>query len=121
MENEREYTLQGIDVSRYQGTIDWEKAAKGKDFAIVRAGYGRYENQADPCLKANIEGAYRAGLKNLGVYWYSYAASEEEARKEAETCIAVIAPYKEKLNVVALICAGEQQTAAVDAFNALFK
>lgn len=99
MENQREYTLQGIDVSRYQGTIDWEKAAKGKDFAIVRAGYGRYENQADPCLKANIEGAYRAGLKNLGVYWYSYAASEEEARKEAETCIAVIAPYKERLNL----------------------
>ena len=99
MENQREYTLQGIDVSRYQGTIDWEKVAKGKDFAIVRAGYGRYENQADPCLKANIEGAYRAGLKNLGVYWYSYAASEEEARKEAETCIAVIAPYKEKLNL----------------------
>lgn len=99
MENKIEYTLQGVDVSRYQGKIDWSKAAKGQDFALMRAGYGRYVNQEDPCLKGNIEGASKAGVKNLGVYWYSYAATQAEAEKEAETCLAVIAPYKDKLNL----------------------
>lgn len=98
MERE-DHTLQGLDVSRYQGKVDWTKAAKGMDFVIVRAGYGRYANQEDPCFIRNVEGAYAAGLRNIGAYWYSYAATEAEAEKEAETCLQVVRKAGEKINL----------------------
>ena len=90
--------LQGIDVSKHQGNIDWTKAAAGQSFVIIRAGYGRFANQEDPCFKQNIEGAYAAGL-DVGVYWYSYAATETEAKQEAETCLSVIEPYRDKITL----------------------
>ena len=48
MENQREYTLQGIDVSRYQGTIDWEKAAKGKILRLSGRGTGGMKTRPTP-------------------------------------------------------------------------
>ena len=39
--------LQGIDVSKWQGTIDWSKVKDQVDFAIIRAGYGRNVSQKD--------------------------------------------------------------------------
>lgn len=92
------FTYVGIDVSKHQGNIDWSKAAAGQDFVIIRAGYGRFANQEDPCFKKNIEGAFSAGLP-VGVYWYSYAATEAEARQEAEVCLSVIAPYRDKITL----------------------
>ncbi len=92
------YTLVGLDVSRHQGNIDWKKAAAGQDFVIIRAGYGRFASQQDPCFQKNIEGAVSAGLA-VGVYWYSYAASEAEAKEEAETCLSVIKPYRGKITL----------------------
>lgn len=77
----------GIDVSSHQGKIDWTKVRA--DFAILRAGYGREISQKDAQFEANYEGANSAGIP-VGVYWYSYAMTPEEAQKEAEVCLEVI-------------------------------
>lgn len=79
----------GIDVSEWQGVIDWDKV-KGKiDFAILRAGYGRAVSQVDKKFEANYKACKEKGIP-CGVYWYSYATTPEEAEKEAETLLSVI-------------------------------
>lgn len=84
----------GIDVSRWQGSIDWEKVkADNIDFAIIRAGYGRLASQKDVYFDENIVNAQAAGM-DCGVYWYSYATTPEEAIEEAEACYEVIKDYK---------------------------
>lgn len=91
--------LKGIDVSHYQGEIDWKKVkAAGVQFVIIRAGYGKYAYQEDPCFTDNIEGAYNVGIP-VGVYWYSYADTVAEAKQEAEVCLTVIKPYKDKITL----------------------
>lgn len=91
--------LKGIDVSHYQGEIDWKKVkAAGVQFAIIKAGYGKYAYQEDPCFEDNIEGAYNAGIP-VGVYWYSYADTVAEAKQEAEVCLTVIKPYKDMITL----------------------
>ena len=77
----------GIDVSKHQGVIDWSKVKT--DFAILRAGFGRYASQKDPQFERNYAGAKAAGIP-VGVYWYSYARSAEEAREEAKACLQVL-------------------------------
>ena len=73
---------QGIDVSKWQGEIEWPRvAASGVAFAMVRASYGR--DSEDPRFKANISGAAASGLP-CGAYHYCYAMSVEEAKTEAE-------------------------------------
>lgn len=82
----------GIDVSEWQKTIDWEKVkAAGIQFAMIKAGSGR--NRIDPQFKYNISECNRLGLP-CGVYWFSYAYTEEMARDEAKYCLDAIAPYK---------------------------
>lgn len=91
--------LKGIDVSRYQSDIDWQKVkAAGVQFAIIKAGYGKYAYQEDPCFEDNIKGAYNAGIP-VGVYWYSYADTVAEAKQEAEVCLTVIKPYKDMITL----------------------
>ena len=87
--------VMGIDVSKHQGTgIDWKKVkADGVKFAIIRAGYGKYLKQEDPCFDENIQGAYNAGI-NVGVFWYSYASTAADAEKEADVCLQIIKPYQ---------------------------
>lgn len=80
----------GIDASRHQGTIDWQEVKKsGVEFAILRAGYGKYTTQADQCFEENYSGCQAAGIP-CGVYWYSYAISAAEAEQEAAACLEVI-------------------------------
>lgn len=82
----------GIDVSKWQGTIDWEKVkAAGIEFAMIRAGYG--QNNIDEQFVRNISECNRLGIF-CGVYWFSYAYSEDMARKEAEYALAAVKPYK---------------------------
>lgn len=89
----------GIDVSHWNGDIDWKKVkSSGIDFAIIRAGYGKEISQKDAFFDYNIIGASNAGL-DVGVYWFSYAASVDEAIKEANTCHEVIKPYKNKITL----------------------
>ena len=84
---------EGIDVSQWQGDINWEKvAATGIDYVIVRAGYGKELYQEDPKFDENMRGAQSVGL-DCGAYWYSYALSVEDAYKEAEVCYEVIKDY----------------------------
>ena len=82
----------GIDVSEWQGTIDWNKVkAAGIEFAMIKAGSGR--NRVDPEFKRNISECNRLGIP-CGVYWFSYAYTEELAHNEAKYCLEAIAPYK---------------------------
>ena len=71
----------GIDVSEHQGKIDWTKVTA--DFAILRAGYGKSVSQKDKQFDANYSGAKAKGI-TIGVYWYSYAMTPDEARIEAD-------------------------------------
>ena len=89
----------GIDVSEFQGNIDWKKAKKaGVEYAIIRAGFGSSLSQVDKMFKSHIEGALLAGIK-VGAYWFSYAYSTTGAKREADTCHEVIKKYKDKLSL----------------------
>lgn len=82
----------GIDVSKWQGKIDWEKVKKaGIEFVIIRAGYG--QNNIDEYFERNIKECNRLGIP-CGVYWFSYALNADMARQEARYCLAAIKPYK---------------------------
>lgn len=89
-----------IDVSEHQGVINWAEVKKnGIDYAILRAGFGRTSvDQTDETFESNYKNAKAAGLK-LGVYWYSYADSTEDAKREAEACLTVLKGKKLDLPV----------------------
>ena len=86
----------GIDVSQYQGNIDWATvAANGVEFAIIRIGYSGTVYGGigeDPYAKRNLEEAEKNGVK-IGIYFYSSAISEEEAKREADWIAEYISPY----------------------------
>lgn len=85
-----------IDISKYQGDVDFEKVKPHVDGIIIRAGYGK--NNIDGKFVRNISECNRLGIP-CGVYWFSYAYTEEMAKKEAEYCLAAIKPYKVELPV----------------------
>lgn len=85
----------GVDVSRYQGVVDWARvAASGQQFAIVRVGStdgsGVY---VDPHFKRNVEGAHAAGLK-VGAYYYTYAKTEEAVIRELNKFLPALEGYQ---------------------------
>jgi GH25 family lysozyme M1 (1,4-beta-N-acetylmuramidase)/uncharacterized protein YjdB len=86
----------GIDVSRHNGTIDWNAVkASGVDFVIIRCGYRGSSTGAlieDQNFKTNIKGATAAGLK-VGVYVFSQAINEVEAVKEASLAVSLVKGY----------------------------
>ncbi|MEW9077055.1 SH3 domain-containing protein, partial [Terrisporobacter glycolicus] len=85
----------GIDVSKWNGTINWSSVKNsGVDYVIIRAGYGT--STIDPKFKTYIEGAKSVGLK-IGVYWFSYATTPENAAIEAQACLNAISPYKNSI------------------------
>ena len=86
--------IQGIDVSEFQGEIDWETVAEsGIEFAFIRAGFRGYGEEGklveDTAAVRNLQEAKAAGLK-VGVYVFSQAVNEEEAREEAALAIRVL-------------------------------
>lgn len=82
--------MKGIDVSKYQGQIDFNAVKRaGVEFVIIRAGFGSYISQKDPYFEQNYARAKAAGLK-VGAYWFSYANSPEAAAQEARTCAEAI-------------------------------
>lgn len=86
-----------LDVSVYQGDIDWKKVkADGVEGVIIRAGYGK--GNIDQKFKKNIEGAIAVGL-NIGAYWFSYAYTVSMARNEGTFFHSVIKKYKDKINL----------------------
>ncbi|MCR4806437.1 MAG: hypothetical protein K5857_02060 [Lachnospiraceae bacterium] len=89
-------TVRGVDVSKYQGTIDWNKVkAAGYDFAMIRIGargYGSGNLVLDDNYVANMTGARAAGLET-GVYFFSQATTEEEAVEEANFTVGALMNY----------------------------
>ncbi len=82
----------GIDVSKHQGTINWDAVAADPSvqFAILRAGYGRYESQKDPTFERNYAECKRLGIP-VGAYWYSYATTPADAATEGRLFAKVLA------------------------------
>ena len=91
----REGKANGIDVSKWQGRIDWKKVkAAGIDFAVIRIGY-RGENgiiYKDAYADYNIQQAEKAGVL-VGVYFFSTAINTAEAKEEAEWTASAIEGY----------------------------
>lgn len=89
-------TKAGIDVSKWNKEIDWDKVkAAGVDFVIIRAGYrGSVSGSLvqDPYFVQNIEGASNAGLE-VGVYFFTQAVNEVEAVEEASAVIQMVREY----------------------------
>lgn len=85
------YKVDGIDVSVYQGVIDYEtlRDESTNQFVIIRAGFGRQLYQEDKRFRSNYSAAKAAGIP-VGAYWYSYANSAETARIEANVCAQVL-------------------------------
>lgn len=81
----------GIDVSRYQGSINWNNvAAAGKQFAIVRLGSSNNSGlYVDPYFLQNVNGAHAAGLR-VGAYYYTYATSESGVIDELSLFLNVL-------------------------------
>ena len=86
----------GIDVSKWQGKIDWQEVKKaGLDFAIIRIGYRGEDGQLyrDSNADYNIQQAQNAGIL-VGVYFFSTAVSQEEAAQEAQWTASAIKGYR---------------------------
>lgn len=99
--------FQGIDVSLWQGAIDWSKVANdGVSFVMLKASQGRTADYnapfIDPKFKEYIKGASAAGL-NIGTYHYFCARNNAEAEAEADYFIEVMKPYKDDIKLWAAI------------------
>lgn len=86
----------GIDVSKWNGEIDWDRVRNaGVEFAIVRAGYrGSVTGSLveDPCFAANMKGAAASGVP-VGVYFFTQAVNEVEAVEEASVVLQLVREY----------------------------
>lgn len=96
---EQSVTYHGIDVSKYQGDIDWDTVADQIDFAIIRCGYGDdLTDQDDTKWFRNVEACTRLGIP-FGVYIYSYALTDAQALSEAQHVIRLLDGYSPTLPV----------------------
>jgi GH25 family lysozyme M1 (1,4-beta-N-acetylmuramidase) len=81
----------GIDVSTWQKTVKWpDVKAAGVEFVMIRGGF---DTTLDNMFDTHINGALSVGLP-VGIYWFSYALTADEAKAEARKCLEVIKPYK---------------------------
>lgn len=96
MEGDQVISHKGIDVSRFQGNIDWQAVAgDGVEFAIIRVanrGYGTGKLVVDEQFEKNIKGAVDAGI-HVGVYIYSQAIDEQEVVEEANLVMEKLAAH----------------------------
>lgn len=94
LEDEHDKAVQlGIDVSKWNGDIDWEVVkAEGVDFAIIRCGYRGSSSGwliEDPYFYRNLEGAKKAGVK-VGIYFFTQAINQVEAVEEASMVVSLL-------------------------------
>lgn len=96
IENGEAISHKGIDVSKYQGNIDWQEVSEdGVEFAIIRLGVRGYESGKivlDDYFDQNMKEANEAGILT-GVYFFTQAVSEEEAIEEADFVIEHLQEY----------------------------
>ena len=92
--------VKGIDVSEFQGKIDWDKVkADGVEFAILRVGFGMdVTSQDDKYIERNISECERIGMP-YGVYLFSYANTVDKAKSEAEHILRLIKGHNLKMGV----------------------
>ena len=93
-------SLTGIDVSKYQGKIDWDKVKNdGIDFAIIRIGFGEdITSQDDPSAIYNMSECTRLNIP-FGVYLYSYALSQEQVNSEVSHALRMIKGFTPTVGV----------------------
>jgi len=93
----------GIDVSKYQGNIDWTKVKNSNvEYAFLRAGYRSYGSgliTEDTAFKQNIQCASDAGI-DIGVYFYTQAINPTEAIEEAQSVLDQIKGYNVNYPIV---------------------
>ncbi len=110
--NEMAQAALGVDVSRYQGVIDWNLvAASGVQFAMIRVGYRTQTTgilNENSYARYNLQEAQRVGLK-VGAYFFSSAVNEAEAVEEALFTANLIDKYKITFPV-AFDCEGFRNT-----------
>lgn len=95
--------VHGIDVSTYQKDINWKKVKSSEaDFTFIRAGY-RDSKTGELCeddrFEKNMKAAHKAGIMK-GVYFFSQAVNEEEAKEEAEYLLELVEPYDVEMPLV---------------------
>ena len=109
---EIETTATGIDVARYQGTIDWNRLATSSvDFAMVRLGYRSSDDGRiveDVNARYNLQEAQKNDIM-LGAYFFSTAVNEKEAMEEANWAADILDQYSITYPV-AYDCEGYQET-----------
>lgn len=89
----------GIDVSSHQGQIDWDEVSKHIDYAIIRCGYGSdFTSNDDSFWEYNVSECERLHIP-YGVYLYSYAENEDEAKSEAEHALRLLNNHHPSLPV----------------------
>ena len=93
----------GVDVSAFQGNIDWKKVKQsGIDFAIIRLGYRGYESGKlveDEYARANLKNAREAGLK-IGAYFFSQALNIKETDQEIQFMLSILGDTELEMPVV---------------------
>ena len=88
-------TYKGVDISSHN-SITWSKVnPKEIDFVMIRAGYG-FKTE-DKSFRTNIENAIRLGL-HIGIYWFSYAGTVEQAIEEAKGCLNIIGQFRKYID-----------------------
>ena len=114
--------VNGIDVSKWQGKMNWDAAYKcGIRHAMLRAGIGA--GQVDVQFARNVSECERIGIA-WGAYWYSFATTEAAARAEARACLAALKGRKPSMPIAydieyepdILALSNAQRTALVKAF-----
>lgn len=92
--------LKGIDISEFNGNIDFTKVKKQVDFIYIRATYGRFG--IDKRFKEYVKGCIENEIP-FGLYYYSYAVSKDLAEEEVKFFLQNIEPYKEKITFPCMI------------------
>ena len=100
----RQDSYKGVDVSAFQGDIDWQKVrASGIDFAIIRLGYRGYGKEGklveDEYVQDNLLEATEAGLP-IGAYFFSQALNIKEVDEEIEFMLKILGDYKLDLPII---------------------
>lgn len=86
----------GVDVSEHNGAIDWKKAKNNIEFCFIRGGYGK--NNIDKRFFANAKGCIQNDIP-FGIYWFSYALSVDDAKREADFVSNLADDYSPKLGL----------------------
>ncbi len=95
--------VHGIDVSKWQADIDWEKVKEaGVKFVFIRCGYTalsqKFAMYEDEYFRRNIQGAYDAGIQ-VGVYFFSNSITVSEAKQEAKKTLQLIDDYSDMITL----------------------